>query len=86
MVVSLALALVAGEAVACVEGDLRGEAVTLMRDRGAKAEGEHAGLQILGAGWFRAVSVVKTGGTTDETTVTVELDGEPMMSTSFAAH
>lgn len=85
MVACLALALVAGEALACVEGDLRGEAVTLMRDRGAKAEGEHTGLQILGAGWFRAVSVVKTGGTTDETTVTVELDGEPMMSTSFAA-
>jgi len=79
-----ALAL-AAEASACVEGDLRGEAVTLMRDRGATAEGGHAGLQILGAGWFRAVSVVKTGGTTDDTTVTVELDGESMMSTSFAA-
>ncbi len=80
----LPFVLLAGEATACVEGDLRGEAVLLERDRGAKAEGERTGLQILGAGWFRAVSVVKTGGTTDETTVTVELDGEPMMSTSFA--
>jgi hypothetical protein len=82
--VLVALAM-GGEASACVEGDLRGEAVTLARERGAPAEGEHAGLQILGAGWFRAVSVEKIGGTTDETTVTVELDGEPMMSTSFAA-
>ena len=85
LAVCLTFALVAGDVAACVEGDLRGEAVMLERDRGAKAEGEHTGLQILGAGWFRAVSVVKTGGTTDETTVTVELDGEPMMSTSFAA-
>jgi hypothetical protein len=85
LTVCLGLALFTGEAAACVEGDLRGDAVILERDRGAKAEGEHAGLQILGAGWFRAVSVVKTGGTTDDTTVTVELDGEPVMSTSFAA-
>lgn len=81
----LAALAAGGEAVACVEGDLRGDAVIIERDRGAKAEGEHAGLQVLGAGWFRGVSVVKTGGTTDDTTVTVELDGESMMSTSFAA-
>lgn len=82
---SIALLLVHTSVPACVEGDLRGEAVMLERDRGAQAEGEHTGLQIHGAGWFRAVSVVKTGGSTDDTTVTVELDGEPMMSTSFAA-
>lgn len=74
----------AGGAFACVEGDLRGEAVIMERDRGATAEGERTGLQVLGAGWFRAVSVVKKGGTTDDTTVTVELDGESAMSTSFA--
>lgn len=73
-----------GQAFACVEGDLRGEAVIMERDRGATAEGERTGLQVLGAGWFRAVSVVKKGGTTDDTTVTVELDGESAMSTSFA--
>ncbi|MBX9962575.1 MAG: hypothetical protein K2Y35_05940 [Burkholderiales bacterium] len=76
--------LAAGGAFACVEGDLRGEAVIMERDRGATAEGERTGLQVLGAGWFRAVSVVKKGGTTDDTTVTVELDGESAMSTSFA--
>jgi hypothetical protein len=83
--VALAVVLPAGGALACVEGDLRGEAVTMERDRGATAEGGRTGLQVLGAGWFRAVSVVKKGGTTDDTTVTVELDGESTMSTSFAA-
>lgn len=82
---SVALLLGQGNVLACVEGDLRGEAVILERDRGATAEGGRTGLQVLGAGWFRAVQVVKKGGATDDTTVTVELDGESVMSTSFAA-
>lgn len=81
----LAAVFPAGAALACVEGDLRGEAVIMERDRGATAEGERTGLQVLGAGWFRAVSVVKKGGTTDDTIVTVELDGESAMTTSFAS-
>ena len=73
-----------GTAVACVEGDVRGEAVTLERQHGATGQGEHAALQILGAGWFTAATVAKKGGRDDQTTVTVELDGEPMMSVTFA--
>jgi hypothetical protein len=71
-------------AVGCVEGDLRGEAVMHEREQGGTGRGEHAALQILGAGWFTAATVVKKGGSGDQTTVTVELDGEPMMSVSFA--
>lgn len=82
---ALSAVLPVGTALACVEGDLRGEAVIMERDRGPTAEGERTGLQVLGAGWFRAVQVVKKGGSTDATTVTVELDGEPAISTSFAA-
>jgi hypothetical protein len=69
---------------ACVEGAPLGEAVTLTREAGATASGEHTGLQVLGAGWFQAVEIVKQGGISDRTTVTIELDGEQVMSTSFA--
>lgn len=71
-------------APACVEGDLRGEAVTLEKVLGATASERRADMRILGAGWFRALTVEKEGGFTDDTTVTLELDGEPMISTSFA--
>lgn len=71
-------------ALACVEGDVRGEAVTIEREVGATLSGEEAAIRILGAGWFRAAEVVKQGGSTDRTSVTLELDGEPMITTSFA--
>jgi hypothetical protein len=72
-------------ALACVEGDLRGEMVSAVREVGAVPQGESATFHLLGAGWFRAAEIVKHGGTTDSTYVTLELDGEPMFTTSFAA-
>lgn len=71
------------EALPCAEV-LRGEAVTLERDQVAPQEGGNAGVQILGAGWFRAATVTKVGGSTHDTTLTVELDGEPLVSACFA--
>lgn len=84
---ALAAALLAGvvlPAAACVEGDVRGEAVTLERLVEIRASAERASLPIHGAGWFRALTVEKVGGTTDRTEVSIELDGEPLLSTSFA--
>ena len=75
---------VSAVALACVEGDIRGEIVTIEREVGSTASGEEAAIRVLGAGWFRAAEVVKQGGSTDKTSVTLELDGEPMISTSFA--
>lgn len=69
--------------MACAEV-LRGEAITLERDRGAPDAGDNAGVQVLGAGWFRAATVTKVGGTTHNTTLTVELDGEPLVRATFA--
>ena len=71
-------------ALACVEGAPRGEAITAERDLGTVAEGEEATVQAIGAGWFVAAEITKRGGTTDQTSVTIELDGEPYISTSFA--
>jgi hypothetical protein len=71
-------------ALACVEGEVRGEAVSAEREAGTMAQGEEASMQMVGAGWFHAAEIVKKGGSTDQTWVTVELDGEPLMSTSFA--
>lgn len=71
-------------AAACVEGDIRGEAVTLEREVGATPAGETTSMNVLGMGYFHAAEVVKTGGDSDRTWVTLELDGEPMISTSFA--
>ena len=79
-----AAALPCAPLLACVEGDLRGEAVTHERSVGATPAGESANLNILGMGWFRALEVVKRGGDSDRTTVTLELDGQEMITTSFA--
>jgi hypothetical protein len=81
-----ALALLVGSmpALPCVEGDLRGEAVTIEREVGPTAAGKEAAIQVLGAGWFHAAEVVKRGGSTDNTYVTLELDGKQMVSASFA--
>jgi hypothetical protein len=81
---ALAAALCAPQAPACVEGDLRGEAVTLEREVGATPAGETASMNILGMGYFHAAEIVKHGGSSDATSVTLELDGQPMLSTSFA--
>jgi hypothetical protein len=83
-VVALALSLSIAPAPACVEGDVRGEAVKVERSPGSMASGEEASMQVVGAGWFHAVEVVKKGGSSDNVSVTVELDGAPLMATSFA--
>ena len=78
-----ALLACAGQALAC--GELfKGEIVTAEREMGATAAGETRTYHVIGAGWFRAVEIVKRGGASDDTTVTLELDGEPMITTSFA--
>ena len=71
--------------LACVEGDLRGDAVTFEREVGATAAGDEASMNVLGAGWFRVAAIEKHGGGSDQTYVTLELDGQPVITTSFAA-
>ena len=71
-------------ALACGEL-LKGEMVTMQRDFGTAASGETRTHHVLGAGWFRAVEVTKEGCFSDDTAVTLELDGEPVISTTFAA-
>jgi len=72
-------------AFACVEGDLRGEAVAFEREVGATPAGDEASMNVLGAGWFRVASIQKHGGSSDQTYVTLELDGAPMITASFAS-
>lgn len=71
-------------AQACVEGDVRGEIVTGTREVGATPAGEAAHFNIYGAGWFRAVEITKLGGASDQTSVTLEIDGLQVFSSSFA--
>ncbi|HWH48137.1 MAG TPA: hypothetical protein VN664_10065 [Burkholderiales bacterium] len=75
----------AAVAVACVEGNLRGDAVSFEREVGATPAGDEASMNVLGAGWFRVASIEKHGGSSDQTYVTLELDGEPVITASFAA-
>jgi hypothetical protein len=82
--VAVGVWLAATIAAACVEGDLRGEAVTLEREVGATAPGQTASMNILGMGYFHAAEIVKRGGSSDDTLVTLELDGQPMITASFA--
>jgi len=72
-------------ATACVEGAPKGEMVTIQRDVGTTAAGGHAEFHVLGAGWFGAAEVVKEGGASDDTDVTVELDGAELITASFAS-
>ena len=58
--------------------------VTAEREVGARHSGEAAGFHVLGAGWFHAAEIVKRGGSSDNTSVTLELDGEPIITASFA--
>jgi hypothetical protein len=81
---TFAAVLCAAPVLACVEGPLRGEAVTLEREVGATQPGETASMNILGMGYFHAVEIVKHGGMSDATSVTLELDGQPLITTSFA--
>ncbi|MEO8005771.1 MAG: hypothetical protein ABI771_12740 [Betaproteobacteria bacterium] len=77
------LAAAAPAALACGE-PLRGDMVTAERLVGPTASGEGASFHVLGAGWFHAIEIIKRGGNSDDTVVTLELDGEPMITTSFA--
>ena len=70
-------------ALACVE-DIRGEAVTIDQTAGSALPGDTISMNRLGGGWFRAVEIVKEGGSSDETYVTLALDGQEMITTSFA--
>jgi hypothetical protein len=63
---------------------LRGDMVTAERLVGPTASGEGASFHVLGAGWFHALEIVKRGGDSDDTFVTLELDGELMITASFA--
>jgi len=84
LTLGLALAAPLNSALACVEGEVRGEPINPERKVGALAQGEDASMQVIGAGWFHAAEIVKTGRSSDATYVTIELDGEPLMRTSFA--
>lgn len=79
----LVLGMASAVALACVEGPLRGEAVTIEREAGTTPAGEETAIRVLGGGFFHAAAVVKQGGTDDSTFVTIELDGEPVFSNSF---
>jgi len=70
-------------ALACVE-DIRGEAVTIDQTAGSTSPGDTVAMDRFGGGWFRAAEIVKEGGSSDETYVTLALDGQEMISTSFA--
>jgi hypothetical protein len=71
-------------ALACGDVDFRGDPVTIEREASATPAGQQAAIQVIGAGWFHAAQVVKQGGSSDNTTVTLELDGEQMFSNSFS--
>jgi hypothetical protein len=82
----IVLPVLAASAAALACGELlKGEMITAQRDLGATPAGESRTYHVLGAGWFRAVEVVKQGGVSDDTAVTLELDGVPVISTTFAA-
>jgi hypothetical protein len=82
---AMAVLLCAGATSAAACGEVfRGDMVTSEREIGATAQGDDATFHVLGAGWFHAVEVIKRGGVSDDTLVTLELDGEPMVTASFA--
>src|SRR5260221_4627838 len=70
-------------AIGCGEV-LRGDMVTAERELGATKQGGEGSFHVLGAGWFHAAEIVKHGGSSDNTSVTLELDGEPIITASFA--
>ena len=83
MIAAAALWVGATGALACGEV-FRGDMVTAEREVGATHSGEAATFHVLGAGWFHSAEIVKHGGSSDNTSVTLELDGEPIITASFA--
>jgi len=80
-----AVVLLTGTTAALACGEVfRGDMVTAEREIGATHSGEAASFHVLGAGWFHAAEIVKHGGSNDNTSVILELDGEPMITASFA--
>jgi len=71
-------------AIACVN-DIRGEALTVEQAAQSTSSGAEISMDRLGGGWFQAFEIVKEGGSTDETYVTLALDGQEMITTSFAS-
>jgi hypothetical protein len=78
-----ALLCFAQSAAACGDVDFRGDPVTIQRELNTPV-GQLTAIQVIGAGWFHAAEIVKEGGSTDNTSVTLELDGEQMFANSFA--
>lgn len=77
--------LMAGASAALACGEVfRGDMVRAEREVGATRAGEAATVQMLGGGWFHAAEIVKHGGSSDNTTVTLVLDREPIITASFA--
>jgi hypothetical protein len=71
-------------ALGCGDMDFLGDAVNIDKTMVSPLEGAHGSIQVVGGGWFHATEVVKTGGSDDNTTVVIELDGLQMLSISFA--
>ena len=85
MTLLIAAVLWAGATAAISCGEVfRGDMVTAEREVGATHSGESASFHVLGAGWFHAAEIVKHGGSSDNTFVTLELDGDPIITASFA--
>ncbi len=85
MTLLVAAVLWAGATAAVACGEVfRGDMVTAEREVGATHSGESASFHVIGAGWFHAAEIVKHGGSSDNTVVTLELDGEPIITASFA--
>ncbi len=80
----IGLSAASTQSLGCVEGDIRGEAITQEREVGATLSGETANFHLLGAGWFRALEIVKEGGSSNRTSITLELDGTEMITTTFS--
>lgn len=83
-IMAVAVCMAPGVSSACVEGDLRGESVTIERELGTTPAAEDPAITVLGGGFFHAASVLKQGGSDDSTLVTIELDGEAVFSNSFS--
>jgi len=71
-------------AIACAY-DIRGEAVTIEQAGQSTSSGAEIAMDRLGGGWFQAAEIVKEGGSTGETYVTLALDGQEMITASFAS-
>ncbi len=84
LLVALAGSFASGAAIACVEGDLRGDVVTAEHEAGATPSGETATFHLIGAGWLRSAVITKRGGTDDSTMVSLEIDGQDVFKTTFS--